>query len=82
MENVSFFNPAAVAYKPCDSLSVTTFYRNQWLGFNGNPQDIGGMAQYDLSKINSGIGLNFSHEKIGFSKNIDIGLSYRYSLKF
>ena len=82
MENVGYFNPAAGAYKPCDSLSVTTFYRNQWLGLNGNPQHIAGMAEYNLSKINSGIGLNFTHEKIGFNTNIDVGLSYRYSLKF
>lgn len=82
MENVGYFNPAAVAYQPCDSFRVTTFYRNQWLGLNGNSQHIAGMAEYNLSKINSGIGLNFNHEKIGFNTNIDVGLSYRYSVKF
>ena len=82
MENVGYFNPAAVAYQPCDSFRVTAFYRNQWLGLNGNPEHIAGMAEYNLSKINSGIGLNFTHEKIGLNTNIDVGLSYRYSLKF
>jgi len=81
-ENLAFFNPAAVAYRPNDSIRVTAFYRNQWIGVTGNPQDLGGTVEYNLSKINSGIGLNFHHDRIGFSRALDFGLSYRYSLKF
>jgi type IX secretion system PorP/SprF family membrane protein len=82
MENLSYFNPAALTYQPNDSIRISTFYRNQWVGFEGSPLDISGVAEYNLSKINSGVGLNFSHERIGFNKIFDVGLAYRYSLKF
>jgi type IX secretion system PorP/SprF family membrane protein len=82
MENIGYFNPAALAYNPCDSLKITSFYRNQWIGINGSPQNFTAMAEYNLKKINSGIGINFNHERIGLFKNNEIGLSYRYSLNF
>lgn len=82
MENIAYFNPAGVAYQPCDSLKITSFYRNQWVGINGSPQNFTAMAEYNLNKINSGIGFNFSHERLGFYKNLEFGFSYRYSIKF
>lgn len=82
LENIAYFNPAAVAYKPCDSLKITSFYRNQWIGTKGSPQNVTAMTEYNLSKINSGIGLNVTHERLGLFKNFEFGLSYRYSLKF
>jgi type IX secretion system PorP/SprF family membrane protein len=81
-ENLAFFNPAAVAFRSSDSFRITSFYRNQWVKLNGNPVELGATVEYNLSKINSGVGLNFHRDRIGLIKAFDFGLAYRYSIKF
>ena len=81
-ENVAYFNPAAIANQSNDSLKITSFYIKQWVGVNGNPKHVIGFVEYNLSKINSGIGLSFCNERIGLNTTLELGLSYRYSLKF
>ena len=48
--------------------SVYAIYRNQWMGFNGNPQSY--LASYDGPIGNKlGVGLNLVNQELGVTKN-------------
>ena len=76
---ISFYNPAftATEYKIRGGLQ----YRNQWVGIDGAPVTYFGQYEQDWKTINSGFGVAFIHEEIGFSTLQSILLNYRYELK-
>ena len=78
-QNISFINPSATAYLTKHFATIT--YDEKISSFPGNPTTF--VAQYEksLEKINSGLGILLSNERIGFT-NDNIGMfQYRYSFK-
>lgn len=85
MYNITSFNPAAAGSTSFGDAFASV--RSQQLGFEdyaGN--SIGPVTQWygihmPLKKINSGIGLLVTADKIGFEKTTDFKLSYSYQFK-
>lgn len=78
-QNISFLNPSATAYLTKHFATIT--YDEKISSFPGNPTTF--VAQYEksLEKINSGLGILVSNERIGFA-NYNIGMfQYRYAIK-
>lgn len=74
------FNPAATGVDP-DAVNLRAFFREQWMGFDRAPStQIINIDNY-FKKYNSGAGLIFINDKIGFSKNMNFKLSYAYKFR-
>lgn len=56
--------------------------RDQWEGVNGAPNSQLANYSMKLDKIHGGIGVNYLHDKIGFSQSSTIKMNYSYQLKF
>ncbi|NTW32151.1 MAG: type IX secretion system membrane protein PorP/SprF [Bacteroidetes bacterium] len=78
--NFSSYNPAATGLFNKHFASVSG--RHQWLGFGEEPTTICAVYDHKVSKINSGIGINYIYDKLGFEKNNEVNLNYSYQLKF
>lgn len=74
------FNPATSGlnykYQAC------ALAREQWDGVNGAPSTQLINYSMKIDKINSGVGINYFHDKIGFSESNTVKLNYSYHLKF
>lgn len=77
--NYSLQNPAATGLFNKHYASVCG--RHQWLGFPGEPQTISAVYDYRLTKINSGIGINYFNDQMGFEKNNKININYSYQIR-
>ncbi len=79
--NYSLHNPAATGLFGKHFASISG--RDQWVGFPGNPQIISFVYDYKLTKINSGIGINYFIDQLGFetTNKININYSYQFQLK-
>lgn len=75
----NYFNPATAGVKL--KHDVAFIARNQWAKLNNNP--LSQLASYAvrLQKIHGGIGVNYVHETIGFSKTNKLKFNYAYHLK-
>jgi len=72
------FNPAAAgAY---EKFEFGLFGRHQWVGFDGAPITFGLSTSYQLASINSGIGIQYYHDQLGFEKNDKLAVAYSYQL--
>lgn len=80
MNNPFIINPAYAGINDVVCLNATA--RNQWLGIKGAPNTIAfdGNAPIKPFGINSGVGLSFAQENIGFNKDITINLAYSYKI--
>ena len=72
------FNPAATGVKA--GYHGTLIYRNQWDKFVGAPNSFVFNAEGNLPTINSGVGLTFAHDAIGFQRTNKFYLNYAYHL--
>lgn len=72
-------NPGAVGleYKH----QATALYRNQWDKVNGAPNTFTANYGIRLDAINSGLGLVFVHDAIGFARQNNAILNYSYHIK-
>lgn len=63
-------------------LSATLLNRQQWMGFEGNPRTTLGSVHAPVKPfgINSGVGLVFMDDRLGFEKNMTIMGNYAYRL--
>ena len=78
MFNTSSFNPGISGIS--GQICATALTRQQWVGFTGAPKSMifNVNAPFTLFGINSGAGLLVEADKYGFSKDIDLTLSYSY----
>ncbi len=72
------FNPAATGVKP--GYCGTLIYRNQWDKFIGAPNSFVFNAEGNFANFNSGIGVTFAHDAIGFQRTNKFYLNYAYHL--
>ena len=75
----NYFNPATAGVKLKHEAAFIA--RDQWAKLNNNP--LSQLASYAvrLQKTHSGIGVNYVHETIGFSKTNKLKFNYAYHLK-
>jgi type IX secretion system PorP/SprF family membrane protein len=70
------YNPAF--YGIDEQYKFALNYRNQWAKLEGAPQTFNFLSSFYLPKINSGIGLNISNDRIGALRNTTLQLGYNY----
>lgn len=65
-----------------DMLHAGLLNRQQWMGFEGNPQTTFFSAHMPVKPfgISSGVGLTFMDDKLGFEENLGINASYAYRM--
>lgn len=78
MFNGLTINPAYAGVREC--LSITGIHSSQWVGFDGAPTTQSVTAHTPFRK-NSGLGLNFFHDKIGVQNQTALNATYAYHLK-
>lgn len=78
--NYSLYNPAATGLFNKHFASVCG--RHQWTGFGGGPITVSAVYDFKWNKINSGIGINYVYNQLGFEKNNEINLNYSYQIDF
>lgn len=72
-------NPGSTGIE--DGICGTLLYRNQWDKFNGAPNSVVFNVEANLDRwINSGIGISFYHDAIGFNRQNNLLLNYSYHL--
>jgi len=72
-------NPGSTGIE--DGICGTLLYRNQWDKFNGAPNSVVFNVEANLDRfINSGIGISFFHDAIGFNRQNNLLLNYSYHL--
>ncbi len=71
-------NPGAAGSE--DGICATAMHRLQWVGMEGAPTTSFFAVDAAISPfgINSGVGLIFSDDKLGFEDNFDLKLAYAY----
>jgi type IX secretion system PorP/SprF family membrane protein len=78
--SMNMFNRLAInpAYAGTNkTLCATTFYRNQWTGFEGAPKTV--LVSVDYGRIlGGGLGLTAYQDQIGFQKILKTKLAYSY----
>jgi type IX secretion system PorP/SprF family membrane protein len=78
--NYSIYNPAATGV--FNSFYSASNSRIQWTKIQDPIVTQATLVDYKISKINSGVGLNYVFDKIGFEKSNKINLNYAYHYKF
>lgn len=78
--NYSLLNPAATGLFNKHFASVCG--RHQWVDFGGEPRMISAVYDFKWAKMNSGAGLNYVYEMLGFEINQKINFNYSYQLNF
>lgn len=69
-----------------EGVNIMGIYRNQWAGFvdsEGNdiaPETFLLTGDVPISLLGGGVGLSVMHDKIGFEKNINVGIGYSYHI--
>jgi type IX secretion system PorP/SprF family membrane protein len=74
------YNPAVTGLKHNHEANLLA--RWSWIGVNGAPDTQLGSYGVKLENQNSGLGVNYMRNSIGFSKNNKAVVSYAYHLKF
>ena len=72
------FNPGATAIK--GNICGTLIYRNQWDKWSGAPNSVSLGIEGAVEKWNSGFGLAYTHDAIGFHRSNKLYLNYSYHL--
>jgi type IX secretion system PorP/SprF family membrane protein len=65
-----------------DGLSMTAMSRIQWNGLEGAPQTHLFSAHAAIPNKNMGVGITFTHDRIGLAKQNEVGLLYSYQIDF
>lgn len=74
-----FINSAAIG--SYDNLNGALFYRTQWVGFEGAPQQGGFSVNSPIGKSNNFVGLTFYNDQLGVNSTYDLSATYSYRLK-
>lgn len=79
MYNKMGVNPGATGIEK--GICGTLIYRNQWDKITGAPNSVVFNVQANLDRyINSGVGINFYHDAIGFRRKNNLLIKYSYHL--
>ena len=78
MYQTQMFNPAYVGTRGL--LSATVLHRTQWVGFSGAPKTYNFSAQSPINYSKMGLGINFTHDEIGPTRNSQITGQWAYIL--
>jgi type IX secretion system PorP/SprF family membrane protein len=73
-----YLNPAYAGTH--EYFNATGLFRKQWVGFNGAPTSQFLSIDGPLKNKRSGVGLVISHDKIGVTKQFELGINYAYHL--
>jgi type IX secretion system PorP/SprF family membrane protein len=75
-------NPGKTGLDLYNGICATTIYRNQWDKVNGAPNSAILNIESNLSRfLPGGIGINFYHDAIGFSRQNNLLLNYSYPIQ-
>ena len=75
-------NPGKTGIDMYNGICATTIYRNQWDKVNGAPNSAILNIESNLSRfLPGGIGINFYHDAIGFSRQNNLLLNYSYPIQ-
>jgi len=77
--SISYYNPAYTASEY--QLRGGVEYRSQWSEFDGAPVSYFGQYEMNFDSLNSGIGITFTRNEVGFSTFQTALLNYRYEVK-
>ncbi|WP_127846288.1 PorP/SprF family type IX secretion system membrane protein [Psychroflexus aestuariivivens] len=77
MYNTMIINPAYAGSRGV--FSATALHRSQWMGFDGAPQTQTFSAHSPIRDGEMGLGLNFTHDQIGVTRDSKITGVYSYS---
>ncbi len=81
----SFINPGYAAIN--ESICATAFTRQQWVGLTDSEGNHIGPTTYLIAVntpsaiLNGGLGISMSEDKLGFFKDVSVGLKYAYRLE-
>lgn len=78
MYQTQMFNPAYVGTN--GFMSITGLHRTQWVGFSGAPKTYNLAAQAPINYGKMGVGVNFSNDQIGPTRNSQITGQWSYIL--
>jgi type IX secretion system PorP/SprF family membrane protein len=75
-------NPGKTGIDMYNGICATTIYRNQWDKVNGAPNSAVLNLESNLTRfLPGGIGVNFYHDAIGFSRQNTVLLNYSYPIQ-
>lgn len=80
MQNIMTFNPGYAGSR--DAICAALLHRQQWVGLEGAPATsvFHVNAPVKPFKINSGIGLTLTQDKLGFDKDLGMNFAYAYRM--
>ena len=78
--NFSVYNPAATGTFSKHFAAING--RLQWVGFSGAPVTANFIYDRKLDAINGGVGVNYTHDQIGFITNNKVNINYSYLFNF
>ena len=75
-------NPGKTGIDMYNGFCATSIYRNQWDKVNGAPNSAVLNVEGNLSRFfPGGVGVNFYHDAIGFSRQNTVLLNYSYPIQ-
>ncbi len=81
MYNKMMFNPGETGID--DGICANLAYRNQWDKINGAPNSAVLNIEANLERwVSAGVGLTFTHDAIGFSRQNNLLLNYSHHIPF
>lgn len=72
------YNPAFYGVEK--QYKFATNYRAQWVKLNGAPQTFNILSSFHLPRVNSGVGLNVTYDRIGAFSTTTLQVGYNYLL--
>jgi len=79
MFNGMYLNPAYAGFK--ELLTINTFYRQQWSGFEGAPSTFTFSVDSPIAQDKMGVGLIFSSDQVGLTNEVSTYFIYSYRMK-
>jgi len=79
MQHNSMYNPAAAGLAGQNKVGVS--YRNMWNAFPGNPKTTMLYGDFELKKLNAGIGAYVYRDETGPTSRTGVQIAYSYHIK-
>lgn len=79
LQHNSMYNPAAAGIANKNQVGVT--YRSMWSSFPGNPRTFMVYGDFELQKLNAGIGTYVYRDETGPTSRTGVQLAYSYHVK-
>ncbi len=79
LQHNSMYNPAAAGFANKNMLGVS--YRSMWSSFPGNPRTFMVYGDFELKKLNAGIGTYVYRDETGPTSRTGIQLAYSYHIR-